>query len=314
MTDKILLGISSCLIGNNVRYNGGNANKKFFTTDWGEIFKYIPICPEVASGFGVPREPIYLESNNNIITVKTVDTKKDVTKNIYSGCEKVLSSLPDISGFVLKKASPSCGVGTVKVYNNKKGILTSKADGKFCELLKIKYPYLPIEDEGRLNDPKLREHFIKRVFLLHQAKVMLKEAKNLLELQSFHRKHKFILRLHSPIGQRRLGKLLCKQEISIEKLKEKYFNLFITLFDKVAKHGQHYSILQRLLKDINKLISKEEKVSLHKNIKLFYKGIMPLVVPIELINQYVLKYDIKILKEQSYLNLYPKELGLVNDF
>ena len=314
MKNEILVGISSCLLGSNVRYNGGNSNKKFFTTSWGEMFTYVPICPEVAAGFGVPREPIYLESNDDKIIVKTVDTKKDVTNELNAGCEKVINRLPNISGFVLKKASPSCGIKTVKVYNQKRGILTSKANGRFYEMLREKFPHIPIEDEGRLNDPRLREHFIKRVFLLHEAKKMLENVKSISELQLFHRNHKFLLRLHNPTGQRRLGKLVCSKCDNLDELKLQYFNIFIGLFEKVAKHGQHYSTLQRLLKEINKLISKDERKNLQQNIKLFYKGVIPLAVPTEIIYQYAIKYNLEIIKEQSYLNLYPKELGLISNF
>jgi len=313
MNSKIKVGVSSCLLGNNVRFNGANAHKKLITRELADLFDYHSVCPELAAGFGVPREPIYLESATGKVRVITTDTKLDVTDDLNKGCQKVLNSLPSLSGFILKKSSPSCGQKTVKLYSEKKGIIHTKADGKFVEALKQKYPLMPIEDEGRLNDPYLKEHFIKRVFLTAEAKVKVLDAKNIKELQAFHTRHKIMLRLHHPINQKVLGRLVADNvREDFDRLKEEYLEMFLQSFQNVALRGNHHTVLQCLLREINKLISGEERADLQDKLKYFYDGILPLAVPFEMVRHYLTRYKIDFITQQSYLNLYPHSLGLMS--
>tara|TARA_R110001632_G_scaffold114041_4_gene225230 strand:- start:118 stop:1065 length:948 start_codon:yes stop_codon:yes gene_type:complete len=313
MDKKIKVGVSSCLLGNDVRFNGSNSHKKLVTNDLAELFEYHAVCAEIAAGFGVPREPIYLESSSGKIKVMTADTKVDVTDSLNKGCQKVLRGLPLLSGFILKKASPSCGQNTVKLYTEKKDVIHTKADGKFVEALKNKYPFMPIEDEGRLNDPYLKEHFIKRVFLTYEAKNKVLAAKDFNELKIFHTRHKIILRLHHPINQKILGRLIAdNSKNNFDLIKEQYLDIFLSSFQKVALRGNHYTILQRLLRDINKLISDEERADLQDTLKRFYDGVLPLAVPFEMVRHYLKRYKIDFLEKQSYLNLYPHNLGLMS--
>ena len=311
--DKIRVGVSSCLLGNDVRFNGANAHKKLVSQELGELFDYHVVCPEMTAGFGVPREPIYLESAAGKIRVITTDSKVDVTEALDKGCQKVLTGLPSLSGFILKKASPSCGQETVKLYSEKKGIIHNKADGRFVEALRKQDPLMPIEDEGRLNDPYLKEHFIKRVFLTAEAKHVVTKAKDFKVLQAFHTRHKIMLRLHHPVNQKVLGRLVAdNSREDFEAVKVEYLEVFLQSFQKVAERGNHHTVLQRILREINKLISDEERADLQVKLKRFYDGILPLAVPFEMVQHYLTRYKIDFLAQQSYLNLYPHSLGLMS--
>ncbi|MFT6834997.1 MAG: hypothetical protein ACJA0H_001031 [Francisellaceae bacterium] len=313
MDNKIKVGVSSCLLGNDVRFNGSNSHKKLVSKELGEIFSYHPVCPEIAAGFGVPREPIYLQSSIDKIKVITSNTKIDVTEKLEGGCQKVLNILPSLSGFILKKSSPSCGQESVKLYSDKKDIIHAKADGRFVEALKKKYPLMPIEDEGRLNDPYLKEHFIKRVFLTDEASSQSSSAKDFKDLQVFHARHKMMLRLHHPLNQKTLGCLISDNTRNdFDVVKKEYLEIFLQSFRKIATRGNHHTILQRLLREINKMISDKERSDLQTKLKRFYDGVLPLAVPFEIIQHYLTRYKIDYLERQSYLNLYPHSLGLMS--
>ncbi len=311
---RIPVATSSCLLGNNVRFNGANCHKKFITADLSEIFRMIPVCPEMMAGLGVPREPIRLQkSPDGNVYALSHDNDKNLTTDLEASSNKILQQLPEINGFILKKGSPSCGYGSVKLYNEKQGILSHKENGIFVKTIQAKYPLLPIEDEGRLNDAYLKEHFIKRVYLTFEISSKLPDIQNISELMLFHTRHKILLRLHHPDNQKELGRLLSEYTgTDFLDLKSKYKNLFLSSFLKVANKGKHYAILQRLLREINKLISKEERASFQAKLKLFYEDKLPLAVPVEMIKHYLIRYDISYLKTQSYLNLYPENLALMS--
>lgn len=313
MKEPVLVAVSSCLLGNNVRFNGANSHKKLVTEELSQLFKYHAICPEVAAGMGIPRKPIYLEKNNEKIIIKQHETNFDWTDKLNEASCELIKKLPKIYGFILKKTSPTCGQETVKLYNEKHGVIHHKADGVFVTELKKALPLLAIEDEGRLNDPSLKEHFIKRVLLTYEAEQILLKIKTAKELVNFHTRHKILLRLHHPINQKALGRLVAQaNQDNLEQIKSQYHNLFLSSFKKVAKRGNHHTILQRLLREVNKLITKSERNDLQNKIKNYYQGVLPLVVPVEMIKHYLIRYDIGFLKQQSYLNLYPDSLGLMN--
>jgi uncharacterized protein YbbK (DUF523 family)/uncharacterized protein YbgA (DUF1722 family) len=315
IVEKIPVATSSCLLGNNVRFNGANCHKKFLTKDLSEIFNLTPICPEVAAKLGVPRPPIRLvQAGGDSVIAESHKNNIDLTQRIEEASNKILDSLSGICGYILKKGSPSCGSGSVKLYNLKQGILSHKEDGVFVKALRNRYPLLPIEDEGRLNDAYLREHFIKRVYLTHEINKRFETLNTISELMDFHTRHKILLRLHHSDNQKELGNLLSNHKnLDIEKLKREYKQLFLASFVKVASRGKHHSILQRMLREINKLITKEERASFQSKLKLFYDEKLPLAVPVEMIKHYLIRYDIKYLKNQSYLNLYPDDLALMSN-
>lgn len=314
METKIPIATSSCLLGNNVRHNGTNCHNKILTQNLAQVFDFKPICPELVAGFGVPRKSIRLQQNQNSNQAVAVTNGKqsfDVTKAIQKACDTIFDHLPDIYGFILKKSSPSCGFESVKRYNEKNNVISRKSDGLFVQHIRQRMPYIPFEHEGRLNDPYLKEHFIKRVFLHYEARHHVLEAESINDLMHFHARHKMLLKLHHPPNQKQLGQILAQHNLeNFAAVKQHYHDLFLQSFMKVAKPGHHVTILQRLLRQINRKISQKQRVDFETKIKLFYERKLPLAVPVEMIKHHLLRHDIAYLKRQSYLNLYPECLAL----
>ncbi|MCF6766885.1 DUF523 and DUF1722 domain-containing protein [Thiotrichales bacterium 19S11-10] len=314
MNNPIPIAVSSCLLGNNVRFNGANSHKKMITEELATLFDFHPICPEMFAGLGVPRKPIFLEKNSDDkIRVRQHETNKDLTDKLVVSAKSLIQKLPEVYGFILKKSSPSCGNGTVKLFTESHDMIHNKADGVFLSVLKEAKPLIPIEDEGRLNDPGLKEHFIKRVLLTYEVTELVKNCQSVSQLITFHTRHKMILRLHHPVNQKALGRLVASADTAdLSQVLKEYYSLFLLSFQKVAKRGNHFTILQRILREINRLITKAEKENLQQKITAYRDGLLPLSVPVEMIKHYLIRYDIDFLKQQSYLNLYPENLGLMN--
>ncbi len=310
---KPIIAISSCLLGNNVRFNGSNSNNKMLGETFSDIFSYRIICPEVFAGLGIPRKPIYLQQYNQNILVLENDTSRDLTSTLDDACLTLVQKMKDVDGFILKKNSPSCGNKSVKVYNQEKNVIYNKANGRFVDTIERVIPNAVIEDEGRLNDPYLKEHFIKRVFLNAEVKSNHLNIITINDLMNFHLRHKMLMRLHNPDKQKLLGQLIAQSNhVAIEILKKKYFEIFVTIFEKVARKGHHVNILQRILREINKNINAEQRQDLQVKIKQFHDEVIPLAVPVEMIKHYLIRYRIEYLLKQSYLNLYPENLGLMS--
>lgn len=301
---KPIIAISSCLLGNNVRFNGSNSNNKMLGETFSDIFSYRIICPEVFAGLGIPRKPIYLQQYNQNILVLENDTSRDLTSTLDDACLTLVQKMKDVDGFILKKNSPSCGHKSVKVYNHQKNVICNKANGRFVDTIERVIPNAVIEDEGRLNDPYLKEHFIKRVFLNAEVKSNHLNIITINDLMNFHLRHKMLMRLHNPDKQKLLGQLIAQSNhVAIEILKKKYFEIFVTIFEKVARKRHHVNILQRILREINKNINAEQRQDLQIKIKQFHDEIIPLAVPVEMIKHYLIRYRIEYLLKQSYLNL-----------
>lgn len=315
MTTKILLGVSSCLLGNNVRFNGANSHKAFITKHLSEYFDYHAMCPEVAAGFGVPRPAMFmvrdLAFGNRVISHQNQSDQTELLKN---GIEKIFSKMPMLYGFILKSKSPSCGVKTARVFNEKHDYTGEKTDGIFVEAIREKYPLIPIEDEGRLNDHNLREAFIKQVFCYYDLQNNLMRAKSIEEMMQFHARHKSLLRLHHHGTKTTLGNMLAsaKKEDDLSVLKSTYIASFMEAVRKPVKRGHHYMALQNMLRKINPKLSKSERKYVQEVLERYRKSQIPLTVPIELIKFYLIKFDLPYLLSQSYLNPYPDALGLMN--
>lgn len=315
MNQKILLGVSSCLLGNNVRFNGANSHKSFITKHLAEYFDYQAVCPEVAAGFGVPRPAMFMVSDltagNRVVSHKD---KGDKTDQLKDGIEKIFSKLPKVYGFILKSKSPSCGVKTARVFNDRHDYTGEKVDGLFVEALRTKYPLMPLEDEGRLNDHNLREAFIKQVYCYYDVQENLMTAKSIEEMMSFHARHKSLLRLHSHATKTLLGNMIAnaKKDANLDELKATYEKAFMEAVRKPVKRGHHYMALQNMLRKINPNLSKSERKYVQDVLERYRKSQIPLTVPIELIKFYLIKFDLPYLMNQSYLNPYPDALGLMN--
>lgn len=310
--NKIPLGVSSCLIGNNVRYNGGNCHKSYITGVYANYFDYKVVCPEVAAGLGVPRQTLFLAEDipKDILAVKTNKSHIDVTEKIQNASNKIISNLDTVFGFILKAKSPSCGVQTARVFDENHSYTGSKADGLFVRALREYDPLLPIEDDGKLTDKTLRDHFLRRVFCYYDLRTNFMQCENVSEMMEYHAKHKVLLRMHNNKIKKTLGNMLSKagNKADIKLLKQEYIQQFMQAIAKPAKRGSHYMALQNVLREINKKISKSQRQYLQEILNKYKDSKVSWDVPVSIIKMYLLELDLPYLSKQSYLNPYPDEL------
>ena len=312
--EKIKLGISTCLLGEDVRYDGGHKLDRFLTETLGQYIEYVPVCPEVECGLAIPREPMHLEGNPDSPRLVTIRTKKDMTDRMINWAQKRVAKLEKVGfcGFIFKSNSPSCGMERVKVYNQK-GMPVKKGAGIFARIFMEHFPLLPVEDEGRLHDPKLRDNFIERVFTLKRWREALERKASLGNIVDFHMRHKLLLLSHSPRYCETMGKLAAKaKDLPLKELYQTYQSLLMESLSLKTSAKKNANVLQHMMGYFKGQLSSDEKQELLDVIDHYKKAYIPLIVPITLIQHYVRKYDQPYLKQQVYLNPHPLELQLRN--
>jgi len=312
--EKIKLGISACLLGENVRYDGGHRLDRFLTDTLGQYVEYVPVCPEVECGLPVPREPMHLEGDPDSPRLVTIRTKQDMTDRMVKWAQKRVAQLDkqDLCGFIFKSDSPSSGMERIKVYSEK-GMPVKKGVGMFAKIFMEHFPLLPVEDEGRLHDPKLRDNFIERIFALKRWREILSKKESRGTLVEFHTKHKLLILSHSPKHYQMTGKLVAKaKEIPIKELYQQYQAILMESLYLKTSPKKNANVLQHMVGYFKEQLSSDERQELLDVIDFYRKGHIPLIVPVTLINHYVRKYDQPYLKQQVYLNPHPLELQLRN--
>jgi uncharacterized protein YbgA (DUF1722 family)/uncharacterized protein YbbK (DUF523 family) len=312
--EKVKLGISTCLLGENVRYDGGHKLDRFLTDTLGQYVEYVPICPEVECGLPVPRESMHLEGNPDSPRLMTIRTKQDMTNRMVKWAHKRVSELEkeDLCGFIFKSDSPSSGMERVKIYNEK-GMPVKKGVGVFARIFMEHFPLLPVEDEGRLHDPKLRDNFIERIFTLKRWREILERKENRGNIVDFHARHKLLILSHSPKHYQIMGKLVAKaKEIPLKELFQQYQVLLMEALKLQTTPKKNSNVLMHMMGYFREEFSPDEKQELLKVIENYRQEYIPLIVPITLIQHYVRKYNQPYLKEQVYLNPHPLELQLRN--
>jgi uncharacterized protein YbgA (DUF1722 family)/uncharacterized protein YbbK (DUF523 family) len=312
--EKIKIGISSCLLGNQVRYDGGHKMDRFLTDTLGKYVDYVPVCPEVECGLGIPRPSMRLEGNPDAPRLIVTSTRDDHTDRMIIWAQKRVSELEteDLCGFIFKSDSPSSGMERVKVYNEK-SMPVKNGVGMFAAIFMKHFPMLPVEDEGRLHDPGLRENFIERIFALKRWRETL-SAKNFKKsLIDFHTKHKLLILAHSTKHYQMMGKLVAAQKNAFAKdIQKQYQDLLLEALKIKATPAKHVNVLHHMMGYFKEQLSADEKKELLDLIHAYREGYIPLIVPVTLISHYVRKYDEPYLKEQLYLNPHPTELQLRN--
>lgn len=312
--DKPLVGISACLLGEAVRYDGSSKLDHYLRDVLGNCVEFVPVCPEAESGMGVPREAMRLVKTGKTVRLITTNTEVDQTAKLTGWMHGKLSALNNLPlcGYVLKARSPSCGPGKVRVYNRDGG--TGKnGTGLFARGLTEQFPFLPVEDEGSLNDSPRRENFIERIFAMHRWHVNDNGRRSLKKLMEFHARHKYQLMAHCPKTLTMLGTFLAgSRQSPINKTYNKYFENFITALSKRATVRKNTNVLQHIMGYFKKEMSGDEKAELAAIIKSYNNDQLPLIIPITLLNLYVRKYNSPYLEQQYYLNPHPLELKLRN--
>jgi uncharacterized protein YbgA (DUF1722 family)/uncharacterized protein YbbK (DUF523 family) len=312
--EKIRLGISACLLGEPVRYDGGHKLDRFLTETLGQYVEYVPVCPEVECGLPVPRESMHLEGDSEAPRLVMSRTKQDMTARMveWAGERVIALEQEGLCGFIFKSNSPSSGMERVRVYNEK-GLPVKSGVGIFARIFMEHFSLLPVEDEGRLHDPELRENFIERIFTLKRWRETLAQRESRGSLVDFHTRHKLLILSHSPKHYQVMGKLVAgRKDQTLKELYQQYQTLLMeSLFLKTTPK-KNSNVLQHMMGYFKAQLSSDEKQELSGVIDRYRQEYIPLIVPITLISHYVRKYNQLYLKQQVYLDPHPAELQLRN--
>jgi uncharacterized protein YbgA (DUF1722 family)/uncharacterized protein YbbK (DUF523 family) len=314
MESPIKIGVSSCLLGNNVRYNGGHAHDRFITGTLGEFVEFVPVCPEVECGLGIPRLTMHLKGDVDNPRLVTTKTGEDHTERMVSWAKKRLEELANenLCGFIFKKNSPSSGMARVKVFNDK-GQPDNKGSGIFAGMFMRRFPLIPVEEDGRLNDPILRENFIEQIFTLKRWRDLTARGITRGNLVEFHTCNKMLIRSHSENHYRLMGKLVAgAKSMSPSTLYEQYEELLLAALRLKASVAKHTNVMLHMLGYFKKDLTTDEKQEMLEIIDAYRGEYVPLVVPLTLFSHYVRKYNQPYLKQQTYLNPHPTALKLRN--
>jgi uncharacterized protein YbgA (DUF1722 family)/uncharacterized protein YbbK (DUF523 family) len=312
---KLRLGVSACLLGRKVRYDGQHKRDAFVVDVLGAIADWVPVCPEMEVGMGVPREPIRLVGSAAAPRLVGERSGKDHTEAMLRFAEARVRELGklDLDGYVTKRDSPSCGLERVRVHGARGGPPRRDGVGMFVRVLAARMPLLPIEEEGRLEDPALRESFIERIFAHARWKAAVGRGMRRGDLVAFHAAHKLALMAHSPAAYRALGAIvggLAKGPIS--RAVEAYGRGFMEALRVPATRGRHANVLQHMLGFFRELLPPEDRIELAEIVADYAKGLVPLVVPLTLFRHHVRSRGVPWLAGQTYLDPDPKELMLRN--
>ncbi len=314
MTRPVRVGISACLLGEEVRFDGGHKRDAFLTDTFGRFVEWVPVCPEVECGFGTPRDAMRLVRGADGLRLITVKTGVDLTPPMEAYATRRAAALAreDLSGFVLKKDSPSCGLERVKVYGGR-GMPEKSGRGLFAAALVDRLPHLPVEEEGRLSDPTLRDNFVERVFAYWRLRGLFHGRWTLGALVAFHTAHKLILMAHAPEAYRRLGRLVARGgELARAELERQYTDAFMGALAVIATRRRQTNVLQHMAGYFKDRLDRESKRELGAAIEDYRRGLVPLVVPLTLLRHHVRVHGVSYLEGQRYLEPHPKELMLRN--
>ena len=313
-TATLRLGISRCLLGDEVRFDGGHKRDNFLTDVFGRYVEWVPVCPEVEAGLGTPREAMRLVGDPRHPRLVTIRSGKDHTQALVRMTDDRIEELKklDLSGYVFKKDSPSCGIERVRLYNEH-GMPSRNGVGLFARAFIEEFPLIPVEEEGRLCDPPLRENFIERVFCYRRFQDLAVNGITRQTVVRFHTIHKYLLLSHSQPHYQVLGRLVGHAEDHRPReLASRYGELFMKALAVKATVRKHVNVLQHILGYFKDRLSVQEKAELLGVIGDYHRGLTPLIVPLTLIKHYVQIFDVGYIRDQVYLNPHPKELMLRN--
>lgn len=311
---RIHLGVSACLLGARVRFDGGHKKNGYVVDGLGEHFRFVPFCPEVAIGMDTPRPSLRLVGDIAAPHVRgSRDDSLDVTDKLYEYSNNQAQRLQGLSGFIFKKDSPSCGMERVRVYSDQ-GMPQRKGTGIFARAVQQANPVLPVEEEGRLNDPALRENFILRVYVHARWQALLHQGVTRKGLLDFHTRHKLLVMSHSTVIYRELGRRLARLDnADLDALANDYIGLVMQALKLRASRKRHVNVLQHILGYLRKQLNAVNRADLADVIDNYRRGLVPLVVPVTLLQHHFRHHPNTYISRQLYMNPYPPELMLRND-
>ncbi|WP_049721705.1 YbgA family protein [Gilvimarinus polysaccharolyticus] len=314
MNSKIPVGVSQCLLGERVRFDGGHKRSRYITDELSQYFEFLGLCPEVAIGLGTPRQPIRLVASEQGTQVRgTRDVSLDVTQPLADYAKQVTADISPLCGYIFMQKSPSCGVFSVKRYNNEGQLVDNDGRGAFAEVITRQFPLLPVEEAGRLNDARLRENFITRVYAYHDWRTHVESDPSAKRLLDFYSRYKYQVMAHDLASYRKIGPVLANLKTTpiVDAC-----NTFITLFmaalsHKVTRKG-NTNTLMHLRGYLKTTTSRDEKAELGELIEQYREGLVPLVVPLTLLKHHLRKIDDPYLQQQTFWSPHPEVLGLRN--
>jgi uncharacterized protein YbgA (DUF1722 family)/uncharacterized protein YbbK (DUF523 family) len=312
--ERIRLGISACLLGENVRFDGGHKRDPFLVETLGQFVEWVPVCPEVESGLEAPREAMRLVQVEEQVRLLTTRTTEDQTGNMRRYARRRVDELAgeQLVGFVLKKDSPTCGLERVKVYGTG-GVPAKSGRGLFAKALVTRFPLLPVEEEGRLNDPRLRENFVERVFAFRRLTTLFAARWSMGDVVRFHTAHKLTLMAHKPEAYQRLGRLVASgKTVARHEFQNRYSTEFMAALGTMATPRRHANVLQHMLGYFKETLDHESRAELLDLLQEYAIGRVPLVVPLTLFGHHIRRCGVTYLAEQVYLKPHPTELMLRN--
>jgi uncharacterized protein YbgA (DUF1722 family)/uncharacterized protein YbbK (DUF523 family) len=310
---RIRVGVSSCLLGESVRYDSGHKQNRYITQVLGRFFDFVPACPEVAIGLGVPRPPIRLRGDpQNPRAVAVTDSTFDVTAALDEYARSRVGPSRAFSAYIFKRGSPSCGMERVKVFDSN-GVPSANGAGIFARRLMQEIPRMPVEEEGRLTDPVLRENFITRVYVYHRWQRMLEAGIRPGRLVEFHTRHKMLIRAHGEAGYLRLGRLVAEAgSRDMAQIADEYLDLLMQTIKRPATRKQHGNVLSHLAGYLKRRIDSGDKAELVRLIDEYRLGRVPLVVPVTMLKHHFRRCPDPYVGHQFYLEPHPEELQLRN--
>ncbi|SEQ51962.1 Uncharacterized conserved protein YbgA, DUF1722 family [Amphritea atlantica] len=320
-TTDIPVGISACVMGEQVRFNGGHSQSKICQVQLAKHFQFEPFCPEVAAGFGIPRPTMRLTGNPDdpdlIFSRPPADgsnePEADLSKQLMDACQPMLERCQRLDGFILKKDSPSCGMERVKIYQPSGHPHEQRGSGLFARALMQRFPNLPIEEDGRLNDAQLRENFVMRVFAHHNFRTEVTDQPSFHKLLQFHSSYKYLLMAHNQTAYRELGKMLAvAHNEPLDALLKTYHEQFMSAISTPASRGSHCNVMQHIMGYLKQSVDSSARQDILNVFEQYRVGEVNLITPMTLLSHYINQNGSEYIRAQRYLEPYPAHLGLRN--
>jgi uncharacterized protein YbgA (DUF1722 family)/uncharacterized protein YbbK (DUF523 family) len=308
--EDLQIGISACLVGEKVRFDASNKPSNFCIHELGQHVTYKTYCPEVAIGLPIPRPTIRQIKHNDLIHVSQRDGTGDVTEALQAYGQKIAKMTKNLSGYIFCAKSPSCGMERVKVYSPEGNSLKSDGIGLFAREIMAANPLLPCEENGRLNDPLIRENYVARLYAYKHWQNVEASGLTKHKLTSFHSQYKYTVMSHDLVAYKYLGRLLARADMPLQQMASEYILGLMTALKIKATRKKHANTLAHIQGYFSKQLQAKERKELCEQIDAYRSGLVPLMAPLTLINHYLLQYPKEYLAKQSYLSPYPEELRL----
>ncbi|PCI79927.1 MAG: hypothetical protein COB20_03785 [SAR86 cluster bacterium] len=310
---KIPVGISSCLLGEKVRYDGGHKNNSYIAKTLGQYFDFQAFCPELDIGLGIPRKPIRLSRKGSDVIRCTPlgNPELDFTEALAKSADEKKQWHSSLCGYILKKDSPSCGMERVKIWDD--AVPIREGVGIYAGKMMENFPYLPVEEEGRLGDAVPRENFIQRVFIMHRWKQLKEQGMTLNDLLKFHARHELIIMSRDQNGYCGLEQMLAAaHKDNVREVAEEYLLSLMRALKIPATRGNHVNVLQHIQGYLKKPLDADDKLELTETVEKYRRGQLPLIVPITLLNHFFRKQPDEYIANSWYMNPCPEEMSLQN--